>query len=173
MESFFDDDIVNEGGQIIINTKLRSNTNILCNNLTVTNKIKNGIGNNESVLSDGNAVIAREIRGKSIFLTSDENQKYDANYLGGTKALDFLFEIRPKSYFLRTKDCKKRDNGVEHWGFLAQDVEKRFPQMVSEVGGIKRINYVEMIPLLLEKINELDKKIEIQLQKHKISTKYR
>jgi hypothetical protein len=68
--------------------------------------------------------------------------------------LDKLDKLLPKSYNF------KKDN-IKHFGFIAQDVEKEFPSLVStDNEGMKSINYLEMIPLLLHKINDLERKID-------------
>tara|TARA_B100001287_G_scaffold265987_1_gene259461 strand:+ start:423 stop:833 length:411 start_codon:yes stop_codon:yes gene_type:complete len=68
--------------------------------------------------------------------------------------LDKLKKVVPKSY--------KFQNGPEkHFGFIAQEVEKQFPHLVStDNEGMKSVNYLEMIPLLLHKINDLERKLE-------------
>ena len=56
---------------------------------------------------------------------------------------------------------KKNPDGSIHFGFIAQDVEKEFPNLVStDMEGLKSVNYLEMIPLLLHKINDLERKLE-------------
>ena len=68
--------------------------------------------------------------------------------------LDKLDKLLPKSYNFKKDDIK-------HFGFIAQDVEKEFPSLVStDNEGMKSINYLEMIPLLLHKINDLERKID-------------
>tara|TARA_Y100000385_G_C12751963_1_gene491316 strand:- start:89 stop:580 length:492 start_codon:yes stop_codon:yes gene_type:complete len=161
MQSFFDENIIEDlGGQYRINLPLRSVDNIVCNNLIVNGDITSGSNHKENTIKNGNITIANRITTGNLFLTSDETQKYDVSDLGGPTPLLFLSELKPKSYHLLTKDGKKRDKSVEHWGFLAQDIEKILPQMVSEVNGIKRINYIECIPLLLLKIRELEERID-------------
>lgn len=50
-----------------------------------------------------------------------------------------------------------------HYGLLAQDVQKLFPELVQEKGdGYLGVNYVELIPLLIQSIQELSAKIEDQ-----------
>ena len=48
----------------------------------------------------------------------------------------------------------------EHYGFIAQDVEKLYPELVknSEM-GYKTVNYIELIPILISKIQDMDKEI--------------
>tara|TARA_B110000444_G_C18821768_1_gene588123 strand:+ start:1756 stop:2151 length:396 start_codon:yes stop_codon:yes gene_type:complete len=68
--------------------------------------------------------------------------------------LDKLNKVVPKSY-------KFKNDNEKHFGFIAQDVEKQFPHLVStDSNGMKSVNYLEMIPLLLFKINDLEKKLE-------------
>ena len=68
--------------------------------------------------------------------------------------LDKLNNLVPKSYNL------KNSQGI-HFGFIAQDVEKEFPNLVSkDSDGMKSVNYLEMVPILLHKINNLEKKVE-------------
>jgi hypothetical protein len=52
-----------------------------------------------------------------------------------------------------------------HYGFIAQDFEKEFPELVSikpdkKLANIKAINYLEIIPLLVSKIQLMQKEID-------------
>ncbi len=48
----------------------------------------------------------------------------------------------------------------QHYGFSADELEKVFPDLVYEdKDGSKKINYVEMVPLLVQCINELNGRI--------------
>ena len=68
--------------------------------------------------------------------------------------LDKLKNVVPKSY-------KFQNDHEKHFGFIAQEVEKQFPHLVStDNEGMKSVNYLEMIPLLLHKINDLERKLE-------------
>jgi hypothetical protein len=46
-----------------------------------------------------------------------------------------------------------------HIGLIAQEVEKEYPEIISEENGIKTINYTSMIAILLESIKDLKKEI--------------
>ena len=53
-----------------------------------------------------------------------------------------------------------------HYGFVAQDFEKEFPELVSikpdkDMANIKAINYLEIIPLLVSKIQMMQKEIDV------------
>ena len=66
--------------------------------------------------------------------------------------LDKLKNVVPKSY-------KFQNDHEKHFGFIAQEVEKQFPHLVStDNEGMKSVNYLEMIPHLLHKINDLERK---------------
>ena len=54
-----------------------------------------------------------------------------------------------------------------HYGFIAQEFEKVYPNLVknSEM-GYKTVNYIELIPVLVSKIQDLNK--EIQELKEKV-----
>lgn len=50
-----------------------------------------------------------------------------------------------------------------HYGFLAQDVQKLFPELVHEdANGYLSVNYVELIPLLVNAVQQLSAKVEEQ-----------
>ena len=68
--------------------------------------------------------------------------------------LDKLNKVVPKSYRFRNYNNK-------HFGFIAQDIEKIFPYLVSiDSDGMKSVNYLEIVPLLLHKINDLKRKLD-------------
>jgi hypothetical protein len=63
------------------------------------------------------------------------------------------------------KTIEKEMENATHIGFLAQDVEKVLPELVSTtVNGTKAINYIELIALLTEGIKEQQLTIEKQEQ---------
>ena len=97
--------------------------------------------------------IKNYIRCDRFYTRSDIRIKKDIENLTDNH-LDKLDRLVPKSY-------KFKNDGLEHFGFIAQDVEKEFPNLVStDMEGLKSVNYLEMIPLLLHKINEMERKIE-------------
>ena len=76
------------------------------------------------------------------------------------KSNEKLMSLDPKSY-----SYIHDENHYQHFGFIAQDVEKVFPSLIYEhydpqlEKNIKAVNYVEMIPLLLLKIKDQEKEI--------------
>ena len=97
--------------------------------------------------------IRNYIRADRIYTRSDIRLKNTIEELGDDD-LDKLNKLVPKSYNF------KNDN-TKHFGFIAQEVEKEFPNLVStDAEGMKSVNYLEMIPLLLYKINDLERKLD-------------
>ena len=79
-----------------------------------------------------------------------------------------IMELEAKQYnYINDSDKKK------HYGFIAQDVEISFPHLVNELQinenepSIKTINYIEFIPVLLLKIQSLQKDID-ELKKNNL-----
>ena len=96
--------------------------------------------------------IRNYIRANRFYTRSDIRLKNNIEELNDNH-LDRLNRLVPKSYGFK-------NDGLEHFGFIAQEVEKDFPNLVSmDDDGMKSVNYLEMIPLLLHKINYLERKL--------------
>jgi hypothetical protein len=54
------------------------------------------------------------------------------------------------------------DQNKKRYGLIAQEVEELYPELVNtnETDGMKSMNYIELIPLLLEQIKDLKKSVE-------------
>ena len=90
----------------------------------------------------------------SLYNTSDERLKNDVKNIS-EKDIDDLFTLNP-IHFKYKKDTKKT-----HYGFLAQDVEKVFPQLVENNNdGYKTVNYQELIPIMLAKMKYMQNEID-------------
>ena len=85
---------------------------------------------------------------------------------------DKLMDLNPKQYTYIADEEQKL-----HYGLIAQDVEILFPNLVSEIttattdttdeengeettNTIKTINYLELVPILLLKIQDMQKQID-------------
>lgn len=51
-------------------------------------------------------------------------------------------------------------NNVKNLGIIAQDAEAVFPELVSEKDNIKNVNYIGLIPVLIESVKSLSGKIQ-------------
>lgn len=99
------------------------------------------------------------IVGGSILTPSDSSLKINVQDISLSIANELL-EVIPKQYTFK-KDIDEK----LHYGFIAQELEKIVPSLVEEIdtpinGKIKSVNYVEMIPLLLLKIKDLQTQID-------------
>ena len=98
------------------------------------------------------------------YQVSDTRHKKNVEALTGS--LDKIEKIEGVQYnFIQNKNESQKDNSEKeqrnHLGFLAQDLEKTFPEVVeSDESGFKYINYEGMVPILVEAIKELDSQVE-------------
>ena len=116
-----------------------------------------GNGTNENnrsdaltVLFDGTTTIAGDLN-----LNSDARLKANIISLGSTLAK--LLQIDGKTYTMKKDENKKQKIGV-----LAQDIEKVFPELVSESNGVKSVNYQGLVPVLINALKEQDTKLNKQ-----------
>ena len=100
--------------------------------------------------------------GGNLTVHSDARLKANIVSLGST--LSKLLLIDGKSYTM------KKDNrqGI---GVLAQDIEKVFPELVSETNGIKSVNYLGLVPVLINALKEQDSKMKEQESKYLVQEK--
>ena len=91
----------------------------------------------------------------SIFNPSDKKLKEDIEPISDSK-IEKLLHLEPVEYKLKT-DIKKK----KHYGLIAQDVEEIYPELINDSNlGFKSVNYMELIPLLLLKMKNMQKEID-------------
>ena len=71
-----------------------------------------------------------------------------------------LMKIRPTQFVFKSDIMKKI-----HYGFIAQEFEEHFPELVvskidKNIANLKAINYLEMIPLLVHQMQQMQKEID-------------
>jgi hypothetical protein len=117
-------------------------------------------GNNYVFQYNNNLFSYIEPVSASYVSSSDERLKTDINPLPGI--LDKLMQLQPKTYqYTASADANRRS-----YGFLAQDVEKLFPEFVfSSENGIKGIAYSNFSVIAVKAIQEQQKVIDEQKQK--------
>ena len=86
----------------------------------------------------------------TITVTSSETCKENIKSIDHD--VDDLCRLTPKQYNY------KEDEKI-HYGFIAEEVEAIYPNLVTSTNGLKGLNYLEIIPLLLNKINDLQEQI--------------
>ncbi len=93
-------------------------------------------------------------------LTDVSDKRLKENVKSIENALDKLNQINGYSYNMIDDKTKQREYGV-----MAQDVQKVFPEMVKELKdkeGYFGVNYIQLIPMLLEGMKEQQELIDIQ-----------
>ena len=82
-----------------------------------------------------------------------------------TEAVNSLTQLRPVSYSFKSDSSWKYDEKMQremesvHYGLIAQDVQKVLPELVYERDGSLSVNYIELIPLLIMKVQELSNEV--------------
>jgi hypothetical protein len=105
-----------------------------------------------------NCTLEADGNGNIICSTSDENLKTDKQTIDN--ALGRLSEL--EGYTYRFKNENRFGEGGQI-GFMAQDVEQVFPQLVRDTGEYKTLDYGNMTAVLAEAIKDLNKKVESQV----------
>lgn len=122
----------------------------------------------------------------NIYAESDVNSKKDIKPI--ESSLDKIISIQGVSY--TWKDNKRKDRNtpdIRHYGVLAQQVEEVIPEIVTEgQNNKKKVAYLELIPLLIEaveeqqqtisglseKVNELERKLQLRESMAMVDTDY-
>lgn len=103
--------------------------------------------------------------------TSDYRLKKDIQDISRESVNNFM-NLHPISYKFNIADTlnytyldTEKANQVRHFGLIAQEVQKIYPDLVYEIGnGFLSLNYTEFIPILIQMLQEQQKQI-IELQK--------
>ena len=67
-----------------------------------------------------------------------------------------ILSLNPVEFNFKSDESEKK-----HFGFIAQEMEKIFPDLVSdEQIGYKTVNYIELIPLMLSKMKQMQNEID-------------
>lgn len=130
--------------------------------------------------SDNIFVFLRDIKAPAFLTTSDSRMKRDIKTLNEIYA--GLFDITPVSYRLTTLENDSKDSSTlekassstqsvevkvaddrTHFGFIAQEIQKIYPNLVVEdEEGMLAIDYTGFIPLLVEAYKDLSSKVKEQ-----------
>ncbi|WP_299886163.1 tail fiber domain-containing protein [uncultured Lacinutrix sp.] len=116
-------------------------------------------GDSQVNITDGLLYVAGSIEYTGT-ITDVSDRRLKENIKPVEKVLDKLNQINGYSYNMINDKSKQREYGV-----MAQDVLKVFPEMVKELKdkeGYYGVNYIQLIPALLEGIKEQQKLIDNQ-----------
>ena len=119
--------------------------------------------------------------GPGNFNLSDERLKSDIVPI--ENALGMIMQLKPKHYTIKTKSAPNLEDGTvienirQEYGVIAQELEVVFPELISEKAFFKSsgddteyksVNYVQLIPVLIEALKEL--KGEVDLLREELET---
>ncbi len=90
----------------------------------------------------------------SIYNPSDAILKENVNDISSSQ-ISKLFDLNPISFSYKNDKEK-----LKHFGLLAQDVEKVFPELVKDQNVYKSVNYQELLPIMLAKMKQMQTEID-------------
>lgn len=99
-----------------------------------------------SVFIKKNLQVANEIT-----ITSSEKEKENIKDINND--VNDILKLNPKEY-------NYNNDSKLHFGLIAEDVENVYPNLVSNTEVGKSLNYLEILPLLLNKIKDLQNQID-------------
>jgi hypothetical protein len=90
---------------------------------------------------------------------SDKNLKSNINSLDTNKT-DNILKLNPVTYNYNNDNEKK-----QHFGLIAQEIEEFYPELVRDDffykdNFYKTINYIELIPIMVSKIKNMQNEID-------------
>ncbi|MCS4301908.1 tail fiber domain-containing protein [Chryseobacterium sp. BIGb0232] len=93
-------------------------------------------------------------------LVTPSDIRFKKNIQNLNYGLEDIMKIRPVSYQL-----KEGNDPHVHLGFIAQEIEKIIPELVSSTpdnNGYKAVDYIKLIPVLVKGLQDQEKKIQDQ-----------
>jgi len=140
-------------GDIVATDDLICDDILFANNKAIINAP--GAGSTSYILYVGGAAYSTES-----WNTSDK--KYKKNIAVITNPITQLKKLKGVSFDWRVDEFKEQEFSKEkQFGLIAQEVEKVFPNLVkTDENGEKAVNYIGLIPILLESIKAQQKEID-------------
>lgn len=88
--------------------------------------------------------------------------RYKRNITPLPNALNSIMQLEGVNYFWKTKEfADKQFTATKQIGFIAQEVEKIFPELVfTDKDGYKSVDYSRLTPVLVEAIKEMKKELD-------------
>ena len=98
---------------------------------------------------------------KDLLVLGSINNPSDINLKNNIEQIksdtNILKDLNPVSFTFKDDDQNKK-----HFGFIAQELENLYPELVSNNElGFKTVNYIELIPIMLCKMQKMQKEIDM------------
>jgi len=119
------------------------------------------IGNGTSLIARSDALIIFKNGDATLSgtLTQLSDVQLKMNITALELSLDKLLKLQGVNY--HWNEVKPHDIESLQTGFIAQEVEKILPELVNQgSGGYKSVNYIGLIPHLIEALKESDQKVK-------------
>ena len=119
------------------------------------------IGNGTSLIAHSDALIIFKNGDATLSgtLTQLSDVQLKMNITALEQSLDKLLKLQGVNY--HWNEVKPHDIESLQTGFIAQEVEKILPELVNQgSGGYKSVNYIGLIPHLIEALKESDQKVK-------------
>jgi hypothetical protein len=113
--------------------------------------VQTPVNKNTPVFIDNDLIVTG-----AIYNSSDERLKECISSIDDENT-DKLFTLNPLIFSYK-HDVKHK----KHYGVIAQDVEKVFPELVenNNISGYKTVNYQELMPIMLAKMQKMQREID-------------
>ena len=117
----------------------------------------------------GPVKVTSTLTAAAVSTTSDARLKQDIMDIEQREAQSKLLQLRPISYHFKHDqdstlclfDANSKAMETLHYGLVAQEVQEVFPNLVYEnADGYLSINYVELIPLLIQTLKQQQSQID-------------
>ena len=95
---------------------------------------------------------------KDLLVLGSINNPSDINLKDNIEKIniDDFNKLNPVSFTFKDDDKNKK-----HYGFIAQELERVYPELVTNTElGFKSVNYIEMIPILLSQMKNMQMEID-------------
>ena len=126
---------------------------------------------------DGNVFVTGAVRATSFITASDARLKTNIEpFASEGSALDNVLNMAVVSYNYKERELQKAEADttddsalrefnkeqaeIRHYGLLAQELQKIYPNLVYEQEGYLGVNYVELVPVLIRSIQELKQELD-------------
>ena len=100
-----------------------------------------------------NVRIKNTLHSNMIIIDSDATLKTNIECID-PRSIHKIDKLAPKQYNF------KQNPEALHYGFLAQEMASLFPNLVIDASGTMVVNYLEIIPILVSKIHDLQNQVD-------------
>lgn len=110
---------------------------------------------------DANVLIENDLYLEGGFFNTSDIRLKENIYPIQDHLADSIMDLSPCEYTYKKDERKKI-----HYGFIAQEVQSIFPELVKEVDNETMVvNVLEMVPLLVSKMKKMQEEIDILKEK--------